>query len=406
MISDVYFPRVNGVSTSIQTFKNSLTELGHQVDLIAPYYPNETEEDGLIRIPSRYLFVDPEDRMMQMREIMKLIPRLKANQYDIIHIHTPFVAHYAGVKLARALGIPAIESYHTYFEEYLFHYIPFLPKRFMRYLARRFSRQQCKEVDRVIVPSSAMRDVLSNYGIATEMNTLPTGLKLHDFKAGDRIAFCQHHGIDPQRPILVHIGRVAFEKNIDFLLECVTRAKHKTPNLLFIIAGEGPALPKLKKRAAHLGLKDNVFFIGYLKRGQPLWDCYCAANAFIFASHTETQGLVLLEAMALGVPVISTEAMGTLDILAPRKGALVAQPNVNDFANKIIMLLNEPALQRSLSEEGRQYVHQWSTERMTEKLVTLYQDACGLEATIDTGQRKTEMHALRDETGIQSGFNL
>jgi glycosyltransferase involved in cell wall biosynthesis len=380
MISDVYFPRVNGVSTSIQTFKNSLTEVGHHVDLIAPYYPNETDEDAVIRIPSRYLFIDPEDRMMQLREIMKLIPQLKENEYDVIHIHTPFVAHYAGIKLSKALQIPVIESYHTYFEEYLFHYIPFLPKQLMRYVARRFSRQQCKEVDHVIVPSSAMLGVLSNYGIETEMNILPTGLKLNDFKSGDRIGFCQHYGIDPERPILVHIGRVAFEKNIGFLLECVARARSKTPNLLFIIAGEGPALPNLKKRANQLALEDNVKFIGYLKRGQPLWDCFSAANAFIFASHTETQGLVLLEAMALGIPVISTEAMGTLDILAPRKGALVAQPNVNDFSNKIMMLLDEPALQCSLSEDGRQYVKQWSTERMTEKLVNLYQDLCGMEA--------------------------
>lgn len=380
MISDVYFPRVNGVSTSIQTFKSSLIDLGHRVDLIAPYYPNETEEEDVIRIASRYLFVDPEDRMMRMDEIMQLIPRLREAGYDLIHIHTPFVAHYAGIKLARALRIPVIESYHTYFEEYLFHYIPFLPKRLMRYAARRFSRQQCRDVDRVIVPSSAMRAVLSGYGIDTAMNIVPTGLKLNDFKAGDRIGFCQHHGIDHERPILVHIGRVAFEKNIDFLLECVARARRQIPNLLFIIAGEGPALPNLKKRVAQLGLEDNVMFIGYLRRGQPLWDCYSAADAFVFASHTETQGLVLLEAMALGVPVISTEAMGTLDILAPRKGALVAQPNVNDFANKITLLLEKPALQRSLSEDGRQYVQQWSTECMTEKLIKLYADVCGYEA--------------------------
>lgn len=378
MVSDVYYPRINGVSTSIRTFKTTLEEHGLQVDLLAPQYPNETEEAGVIRIPSRYLPLDPEDRMMRYREIIRRLPALKQKAYDLIHIHTPFVAHYAGIRLARSLGIPVIESYHTYFEEYLHHYAPFLPRRMLRYIARRFSRRQCQAVDRVIVPSTAMRDVLQGYGIRAAMEIIPTGLSLHEFQPGDRLEFCRQHDIDPDRPILVHIGRVAFEKNIDFLLDCVAEAVQQIPGLLFIIAGEGPARQHLEQRARELGLAENTLFLGYLRRGKPLWNCYSAANAFIFASHTETQGLVLLEAMALGVPVISTAAMGTLDILAPRKGALVAAAEGSDFTRKIVMLLQTPALQRRLGEEGRLYVRQWTTEVMTRKLTDLYRTLCRL----------------------------
>src|SRR5262245_50157904 len=125
MISDVYFPRINGVSTSIQTFRRGLHAAGHETLLIAPEYPaGHADERDIIRIPSRYLPRDPEDRMMKGGAIRALLPRLEREGFDLVHIQTPFVAHYLGVSLARSLRVPVIESYHTYFEEYLHHYVP------------------------------------------------------------------------------------------------------------------------------------------------------------------------------------------------------------------------------------------------------------------------------------------
>jgi len=373
MLSDVYFPRVNGVSTSIATFRRSLAALGHASLLIAPDYAAPAADDaGIVRIPSRYLFLDPEDRILKAREILALEKTLRGRQFDLLHIQTPFIAHHVGVNLARRLGIPAVETYHTYFEEYLYHYVPFLPGALMKSLARGFTRRQCNRVHAVVAPSRAMRDVLAGYGVRVPIAVIPTGLEPGDFVPGSRQRFCAAHDIDPARPVLVHIGRVAHEKNIDFLLEVVSEVRRAVPNVLLVIAGEGPAKKSLQRHAGRLGLTGNVRFIGYLPRGPALWDCYCAGDAFIFASATETQGLVLLEAMALGVPVVSTAVMGTRDILDAGKGVLVADGTVHDFADMVVSLLRDRGLRARLGDEARQYAGEWSAEAMARRLVEFY----------------------------------
>ena len=170
----------------------------------------------------------------------------------------------------------------------------------MRAAARRFSRAQCNDLDAVVVPSRAMRDVLHDYGVHVPVEIIPTGIELERLSGGDGAAFRQRHGIAPQRPVLVHVGRVAYEKNIDFLLRMLTRVRAAIPGVLLVIAGEGPARGHLQRLASQLGLERNMLFLGYLDRRNALLDCYCAGDAFVFASRTETQGLVLLEAMALG----------------------------------------------------------------------------------------------------------
>ena len=375
MISDVYFPRVNGVSTSIQTFRHELATLGHQVDLIAPAYPAPyTEDSETLRVPSRYLPFDPEDRMMIGREVRSLLPRLRAAGYDLVHIQTPFVAHYLGIEIADLLDIPRIETYHTFFEEYLFHYVPMLPKAALRALSRRFSRTQCNQMDALVVPSTAMRDKLAEYGVRVPMHVVPTGIPLAQFAAGDGGAFRAAQGISGERRVLLFVGRVAFEKNIDFLLRALERAVAAIPDLLLIIAGEGPALASLKRLAAQLKLQNNTLFVGYLDRRGALLDCYRAADAFVFASRTETQGLVLLEAMALGLPVISTAVMGTRDIVGPKRGALVPEDNEADFAEHMVRLMRDGDLRARLAEGGRVFVHEWHADALARKLVVTYQD--------------------------------
>ena len=375
MVSDVYFPRINGVSTSIQTFKRELESQGHRVVLIVPEYAQEYAfENDVIRVPSRGVLFDPEDRMMKKSEALKLLPRLEAYDFDLVHIQTPFVAHYLGRVLARCLGVPLVVSYHTFFEEYLFHYLPFIPKVIMRYLARRFSRTQCNQVDSIIVPSSAMASVLKDYGVTRHLEILPTGIQLEKLQCdvGSAAQFRERLGIDEQRPCLVHVGRIAHEKNIEFLIHAVKRVQQHIPDLAVIIAGEGPALQAIKSLVKKLRLEHTVYFVGYLDRASSLLHCYCAADAFIFASRTETQGLVLLEAMALGVPVVSTAVMGTRDILESEMGALVAEDDLEDFSKKAVQILNDELLHRKLSRQAVDYVQQWTSAEMAGRLVTYY----------------------------------
>jgi 1,2-diacylglycerol 3-alpha-glucosyltransferase len=378
MISDVYFPRVNGVSTSIQTFRRQLARLGHESLLIAPEYGAGADhaaangEPDIVRVQSHRVLFDPEDRRMELRRVLQHLPDLRRGRFDVIHIQTPFVAHYAGVILSQRLGLPRVETYHTFFEEYLYHYVPFVPKSWMRAAARRFSRNQCNNLDALVVPSHVMLEVLGAYGVTVPMEVIPTGIELDKLAGGDGAAFRARHGIAPGRPTLVHVGRVAFEKNIDFLLRALQRVRQQIPDVLLVISGEGPAVKHLRGLAARLELDANVLFVGYQDRTQALLDCYRAGDVFVFASRTETQGLVLLEAMALGVPVVAAAILGTRDILAAEKGALVAELREDDFAGKILALLENRALRERLGREGRGYAREWAAERMAERMAHFY----------------------------------
>ena len=373
MISDVYFPRINGVSTSIKTFREELTALGHEVILIAPEYPNsENLDSDIIRIPSRYLYVDPEDRIMKRKPIRDLVPALAKQNFDILHIQTPFVAHYAGLELAKKLKLPKVVTYHTHFEEYLFHYLPYSPKSIMRFSARWFNRQQCNAVDGIIVPSTAMLDILRKYGIHKPIEIIATGLEADRFENGDGEVFKQKHNIDPKRPVITHIGRLAHEKNIDFLLHMLVELRKQIPDILLIIAGEGPAKESLMKVTKELDINNNVLFVGYLDRDAELLDCYRAGKAFVFSSKTETQGLVLLEAMAQSVPVISLSVLGTRDILENAKGAIIANDDIKDFANKVISLLEDDNKCQQMSEDAYEYAQTWSSKSFAEKKQAFY----------------------------------
>ena len=371
MVSDVYFPRVNGVSTSIETFRRALAGEGVEIRLVAPRYGAEPDQDDTVRIGARSIPRDPEDRLLPWAETRDTV-LAEAAGCDLIHIQTPFVAHYAGLKAARTLGKPVLATYHTFFEEYLYHYAPFLPSAWLKGLARRFSRTQCNALDAVVVPSTAMRDRLGEYGVTVPMHVLPTGIPLSRFAAGDRARFRAGFDIPAERPVALFVGRVAHEKNIGFLIDAVAEARRRIPELQFLITGEGPAEPALRRRAESLGLGDSVRFLGYLDRQRELPDAYAAADVFVFASRTETQGLVLLEAMAMGLPVVTLAAMGTKDIMAPGRGGLAAPDNVAGFAAMLAGLLEDDALRACLATDARAYAAEWSDDRMAGRLAELY----------------------------------
>ncbi len=373
-ISDVYFPRINGVSTSIQTFRHNLRALGHTVHLIAPAYaaPSPDETD-IVRVPARPVPFDSEDRLMSYGWVMQRLDELRKEQYDIIHIQTPFVAHYLGTKLSQLLGISCVETYHTFFEEYLHHYIPLAPRALTRWIAKRFSRHQGNSLNGMVVPSRPMLEVLQGYRITTPMEIIPTGMAAECFAAGDRESFRNKYGIPQDRPVLLFVGRVAHEKNIGFLLKVVQHVSKQVPDVLLVIAGEGPARLGLERESRELGLANNTMFLGYLDRNTELNSCYRAGDIFVFSSRTETQGLVLLEAMAQGLPVVSTAELGTRDVLREGAGVWIAQEQVPDFSEKIVGMLEDSDLRRHLGDSGRNYALEWSADKQARRMVTFYQ---------------------------------
>ena len=378
MISDVYFPRVNGVSTSIETFRRNLRQLGHTVHLIAPDYGLVSADESQVkRVPARRIPFDPEDRFMSFKWVMSKLDALRTEKYDIIHVQTPFVAHYLGIKLSALLGIPCVETYHTFFEEYLYHYVPFAPKSLMRTLAKRFSRHQGNRLSGMVVPSHPMLHVLRAYGIETKIEVIPTGIEPASFELGNRAMFRAQHGIAQDRPVLLFVGRVAHEKNIGFLLKVLVKVKAQIPNILFVIAGEGPARKSLEDEVQKQGLTEQVKFIGYLNRLTELNNCYRAADMFIFSSRTETQGLVLLEAMAQGTPVVSTAELGTRDVLQEGQGVWIAQEDVDDFSEKITQLWADEPTRLKLGQLARDYAQEWAAAKQAVRVAGFYQSMLG-----------------------------
>lgn len=394
MVSDVYFPRINGVSTSIKSFRDGLRQRGHQVDLIVPAYDGQqapADDPQLHRIGARVVPQDPEDRLMRLSDAVAAGARLKP---DLIHVHTPFVAHLGGMRLARAQGAPIVVSYHTLFEEYAGHYLRRVPKPLLRMAARRLSRHQCNEVDHVIVPSAPMRDRLADYGVTKPMTVLPTGIPTADFAQGDREGFRALLGVSPRTVIALYVGRVAHEKNIGFLIEALRRCAADSQDLALVIAGEGPASESLKRRVNQLSLQARVHFVGYLQRPRELADCYAAADFFAFASQTETQGLVLVEAMAAGLPVLALAEMGTRDILLGNPGAVVAPNEVGEFARLMSGIAHRPAWRQSLGQAARQQAERWNEEAAVERLAALYQRVIhGQPATTGQAVRRERLRA-------------
>lgn len=376
LISDVYFPRVNGVSTSIRSFRDDLAAAGVQTTLVVPQYPTQAAaaEPGIVRVPSAGVPRDPEDRRMHRGALRAALQRLDGEHFDLVHVQTPFIAHYAGVRFARRHGIPVVATYHTLFEEYLHHYVPLLPRGIGRGLARAFTRSQCRALDAIVSPSEPMRALLADYGVRTPVQVIPTGLPADRFAAAEGARFRAAQQIPGGRPLLLYVGRVAHEKNIDFLVHAFCELRAARPDALLVIAGEGPARAHLAELVRSLGIERDVAFVGYLEREQALRDCYAAADVFVFASRTETQGLVLLEAMAQGRPVVSTAHLGTASILQNGCGAAVVPDDRTIFARAVLDFIEDPVRAARAGATARRYAEGWSSGVMAQRLAAFYRD--------------------------------
>ena len=351
-ISDCYFPRVNGVATSIRNFRESLKEIGVDSTLVCPSYDDESFDTDIHRVPSRIAPFSSEDRMMRWKSLSNtlLYLQFESRKFDLVHVQTPFLAHHAGVRFAKRMRIPAIFTYHTHFEHYLHEYVRFLPRSCGRGLARALTRSQAKDVRAIVAPSHEAADVLRGYGIKTPVMVIPTGLSKEAFVFGNLRRFREKYRVSS--PIMLYAGRVAREKNIPFLLVVLKFVMETIPNMTLVIAGDGPAREEIERAALEMGIMRNVRVLGYLDQATDLRDAYSAANVFVSASCTETQGLAALEARAQGIPAILLED-GTND--------------ARSFAKRVVTKIF------GSSVINRETALECSSERMAVKMRDLYQ---------------------------------
>lgn len=375
LVTDTYFPRINGVAASTQIFAEEFAKLGHEVHIYAPEFPNSVDENDhykVYRFPSMYLFFDPEDRLGLPYKDKKLVKQFVDNKYDIVHTQTPFTIGGPAIKWARESGAKVVHTYHTLFAAYTEHYLWFLPKAVGIWYAKSTSRKYCNSCDLLITPSTEMRNVLESYHVKKPIEVIPTGIRLERFVGRDRERFRKLKGYKPEDKLLLFMGRVAEEKNIDFLLKVVNRLKEKVPTIKFLIAGEGAAKKRLEKMVDDLQLIDIVHFAGYLSKED--WrDCYAGSDLFVFASITETQGLVVTEAMAAGTPVVAVGEMGIKDVMADRKGGLVTRLDEDEFTDAVYRMMTDKALYDEKKSETLIEADKWSSTSMAKRMISAYE---------------------------------
>ncbi len=382
LVTDTYRPRINGVVTSIDTFANEYRKLGHECIIVAPEFPerrhvdhraeDDIAEKYVIRIKSNYLFFDPEDRLpAPWRDRKKINEKILSQKFDIIHTQTPFTLGIDAIKWAKQMNCPIVHTYHTMFESYV-HYFSFLPKKMGLWLAKAISRWYCNKMDLNITPSTQMKNLLLSYDVKVPVEVNPTGIKMDKFKNFSRSDFRKKYEIPEDTLVFLFMGRIGHEKNIPFLFKVLKEILKTRKNTKLIVAGKGPAEESVKAAAIEEGVADNVIYLGYFEP-QDWVNCYAAADLFTFASVTETQGLVVTEAMAVGTPVVAIGEMGVAEVMAGNKGGILVKNDLNEFVAAVEKLLNDKALYEEKKKEAFEYAKEWSAEAMAKKMLARYQ---------------------------------
>lgn len=368
VFSDCYLPAINGVVTSITQQLEVLQEMGHQVDLVCPDYPGVAgPEEGIIRLWARP-FVFHKREQMTLPWPPAAVRRLWAGDYDLVHLQTPFTVGMLGLAMAGARGLPKVFHHHTLWEEYV-DYLP-LPKGLTSYLSVAVCRTVANRCQRVVAPSAQVRDRFAQQGVTTPMDVVPTGIRPALFQGG-----APREELQDGDEVCLYIGRLAFEKSIDAVVRVFQRLHQERPTARLWLVGDGPARKSLEKLVTELGLQDCVRFFGFVQRDQ-LRDFIASSKLFLFASLTETQGLVLLEAQAGGLPVVAFEASGVNEAVDPEKtGYLVEVGREDLMAAAAGRLLEENELWESFSSCAVSWAEKFSLERMGEQLVCLYEKA-------------------------------
>ena len=377
MFTNTFRPHVGGVANSVSAFAEDLRRNGHEVLVVAPTFPGldpaEENPDQVVRVPAIQNF-NGSDFSVRLLLPGRFSHQLDRFGPDIIHSHHPFLLGDAAMRSARYRGLPMVFTHHTLYERYT-HYVPFnspVMQRFVIELATRFANL-CRIV---IAPSESIAALLEQRGVTTPCRIVPTGVDTNFFAHGRRQLFRETHDIDPAALVLGHLGRLAPEKNLAYLTEAVGLACRKLENAIFVVAGEGRSSAQIRNDFAAAGLGDRLVMVGELK-GNELADCYAAMDLFVFSSTSETQGMVLAEAMAAGRPVIALDAPGAREVVNEgSNGRLLPQSaSVDDFAGAITAAAADRDALNAWQEQALQTAKRFSRQASAKRLEDVYREA-------------------------------
>ncbi|MCL2504027.1 MAG: glycosyltransferase family 4 protein [Coriobacteriia bacterium] len=369
--TDTYTPQINGVVTSIKLFREALEARGHEVIVFAPRPRHAEDGDQTVRFLSVPFFFQRELRVATPVSL-HAIQRIEDTELDVVHSHDPFAIGLFGLAIAKGKKIPYIHSYHTLYPEYV-HYV--WEARWTKRLAEILSRDFCDVCDTIIAPSTKIDHHLRQWGVRAPIEVLPTGIDLSAHAVADNkraLMMRKRLQLAEGERVVTFVGRLGKEKNVGLLIRAMALVKEPLTRL--VIVGDGPDRAQLEALVERLRLGPRVSFTGYLDR--PDVTCaYRISDAFVFASTTETQGLVVGEAMAAGLPVIAVTDDAVGDFVKQDKNGLLVPPNERAFANAVSQLLADSETMARMGAASRLRASSLSIDIQAAKLESLYQRA-------------------------------
>ncbi len=394
MFTDAYYPRINGVTVSVHSYATELSKLGHEVEVVCLEYSEEQQKNSLfdekssdknspfkiVRIPSAPFLFSKEDRMMRLDKWYRIKRAMDEFEPDVIHINSEWTIGYFGALYAHHRKVPFVYTFHTMWEDYLSNYIIFLPTASMKTLGRNVVKFYLKRADEIIAPTKRIASVVKDYGIEKEVDILPTGIPdgKEDCTAGEQRKMAakiykKFPGLKGKK-ILLFAGRIVKEKNLPFLFDVLEKVQKENPKTALLFVGSGPYVEELQSLALERGLSDSVVFTGYVPSDELVY-FYKIASIFTFPSKTETQGLVTVEAMLAGLPVVGIGILGTADVMQGDHGGFMVKEDSDEFSAKVIALLKNEKLRKEKSAEALDWAQKWKISSLTPRLVDCYQKA-------------------------------
>ncbi len=372
VFTDSFRPYTSGVVRSIELFSREFNNLGHEVYIFGPDYPmlHPPREEGVFRFISVPWPINP-DFTLPIPFSAQLGATIKHLGLDIIHAHSPFLLGRLGARAARRYRLPLVFTFHTLYDQYV-HYFPFAEKT-SKQVVQNIARNFCNRCNTVVAPSQLVVNYLRRIGVEAPMVNIPTGVDLGEFKDLNQNWLRERFGVNPDQTVLLFVGRLGKEKNVTFLLKSFQIVQKYHPQTHLVLVGKGPQENTLRKMSYEMGLADKVTFTGVLSR-QDIVHCYASSNLFVFPSVTETQGLVIGEAKATGLPVVAIRAFGPAEMVAHNEDGILTDPSIPAFTEAIMTILDDKKLYDSMSTQACKNAALVSSTYCAEQTIKVYQD--------------------------------
>ena len=377
MFTNTYLPHVGGVARSISIFEEDLRKFGHNVLVIAPTYPDlgggEADAEHVLQVPAIQNF-NGSDFSLRIPIPFFIDEKINEFEPDIIHSHHPYLMGDAAMRAAHRRFLPIVFTHHTLYEQYT-HYVSATSRAMQRFVIH-LSTTYANCCTYVIAPSRSIADLIRERGVTTPVVEIPTGIDFNAFQTGVGQYFRKSYNIPEDADLIGHLGRLAPEKNLEYLAEAVRIYLPRNKNARFLLVGDGPSFPDIESLFRDAGLSDRVILAGKLT-GKDLLNAYAAMDLFVFSSFSETQGLVVVEAMAAKTPVIALDASGVREVVTDdRNGRLLpADTPPEAFADAIGPYFRDRDMARRWREGALETARQFDRLHAAQKLVELYEEA-------------------------------